>query len=222
MEVSGSNVSLELSTSAKRFSLTSDCEVGCLIPSRQFRKQAYMHIVRECSNWRALLQKAGSGFFSHRVCFLHTFCTHVPGCSGMEIEEKSGSLDKAPLALPLCWFSHSLLSLLNTAANLIFQHPLFPAHCPSALSQLYSWSQAITSLCCHPGCHGRKGPWGPLGNHFAPICTFVLFLTIRFSVHWLVSKPVLWKGQHLKNMCVYNTRSSDQADHQADDEGRTY
>lgn len=73
VEVSGSNISLELSTSAKCFSLTLCCEVGCLIPSRKFKDQTYIHIFRECSNWQALLQKAGSGSFSHGMCFSHIF-----------------------------------------------------------------------------------------------------------------------------------------------------
>lgn len=58
-----------------------------------------------------------------------------------------------------------------------------------------------------------------LGGPYAcalSICIF-LFLTISFSVHWLVSKLVLWRGQHLKNYYIYNTCSSDQADHQADE-----
>lgn len=124
---------------------------------------------------------------------LFTHFLHVPGCSGTEIKEKGGSLDTAPLGLSPCWFSHSLFSQLNTAAYLIFWHPPFPIHCPSALSQLCPWSQATTALCCHPGCHGRKGPWGPLGCYIAPVCIFVLFLTVSFSVYWLVSKHVLWK-----------------------------
>lgn len=106
--------------------------------------------------------------------------------------ESRRKVDTDPWALPHCWLSHSLFSLLNTAADLIFWHPPFPIHCSSTLSQLYSWSQATTSLCCHPGCHGRKDPWGPLWSCIAPICIF-LFLTISFAVHWLVSKPVLWK-----------------------------
>lgn len=103
----------------------------------------------------------------------------------MEIQEKSGLLDTAfSLALPLCWFSHSLLKSLH------FARPL-PIHCTSAAYELHSWTQAPTSSVMQRWQPRQVSPSGGIYPYAKALPIFgqniLPFHLNSFSVHWVLS-----------------------------------